>query len=470
MAIALLGLLLLIQNATIEGRVVNPDGSPAADVPVTAQAVADAAVLAGKVRTDKDGRYRLENVTPGPHYIAAGVANTPTYYPGVPGVGEARVIPISAGTSVTGIDFRLTRPFEPNLAGRVTNTPGMPDEVRIILGPAPGGFSTRTVKPGKDGAFEFASLVPGAYRLIVRTTDPFLAAFIVPITIGERDITGLDIAFPSQKTVAGRVTFEDPNAAGLQLRLGLSFNGSNSVNFQSELESEGSFIATDGSFVARVPLGLWVLATPSVPGFQVKSVTYGNAGRNALLTVAADDTEELRIVLAQNPTVKVSGRLIDLQNRPGLSRLVLKGPALVDVPLKMPEGTFEIPKVLPGDYSLENGLDWTAFTIPDVNVANFTIRSFVGRVVLESGTLGRYTAVSAEDGTTSASATVAPDGSFVLRLVDGTYRFSISGLPAGSVVKSIRYGLEHASNQTFSVGPGKESEDLIVMIGRPSNP
>jgi hypothetical protein len=468
MTSALLGLLLLIQSGTIEGRVLNPDGTPAENVPVTAQTAAATPVPAGKIRTDKDGRYRLENVTSGPYYVTAGVANTPTYYLGVSGVGEARVLSISTGTTVTGVDFRLTRPFEPNLAGRVTNTPGMPDDVRMILGPAPGGFSTRTLKPGKDGAFEFAGLVPGDYRLIVRATDPFTAALLVPITIGERDVTGLEVAFPSQKTVAGRVIFDDPNAAGLQLRLGLGFNGSNNVTFQSELASEGSFIAADGSIAARAPLGLWRIATPSVPGFQLKSVTYGGANaRNALLTIGPDDARELQIVLAQNPTVKVSGRFIDLPNRPGRSRLVLKGPALVDVPLKMPEGTFEIPKILPGDYSLENGSDWTSFTIPNVDVANFTIRSLVGRVVLESGTLGKYAAVSAEDGSTSASATVASDGSFVFRLVDGTYRFSVSGLPAGSVVKSIRYGAEELSNQTLMVGPGKDPADLIVTIGRP---
>jgi hypothetical protein len=65
---------------------------------------------------------------------------------------------------------------------------------------------------------------------------------------------------------------------------------------------------------------------------------------------------------------------------------------------------------------------------------------------------------------------IATDRSFALRLVEGAYRFSMSGLPAGVVVKSIRHGLEELSNQTLSVGPGKDPAHLIVTIGRASNP
>jgi len=66
-------------------------------------------VLARLAQTDKDGRYRLEDVPPGRYFIAAGPIDSPTFYPGTLLQNEARVISITQdGPSLSEIDFSLS--------------------------------------------------------------------------------------------------------------------------------------------------------------------------------------------------------------------------------------------------------------------------------------------------------------------------------------------------------------------------
>jgi hypothetical protein len=73
MTAVLLSLLLFLQTTgTVEGRILNVDGTPAVNVRVAAQPVSDSVAAAGETpvlasiaQTDATGRYRLEGVAGG---------------------------------------------------------------------------------------------------------------------------------------------------------------------------------------------------------------------------------------------------------------------------------------------------------------------------------------------------------------------------------------------------------------------
>src|SRR5262245_54521177 len=79
-----------IPSGTISGQILTREGQPASQIRVSAIAVPEsvapvnnATAMVSIAMTDNEGRYRLENVLPGRYYIAAGLVDFPTYYPGV---------------------------------------------------------------------------------------------------------------------------------------------------------------------------------------------------------------------------------------------------------------------------------------------------------------------------------------------------------------------------------------------------
>src|SRR5688572_3472094 len=115
----LLSLLLLFQTpavpqlrtGTVTGIVRTDKGVPLESVRVAvmpAGAGADT-VLESIGQTDKDGRYRLENITPGNYHVMFGRAPGATYHPGVPGPEGATMIAVTGGSPITVPDLVLIR-------------------------------------------------------------------------------------------------------------------------------------------------------------------------------------------------------------------------------------------------------------------------------------------------------------------------------------------------------------------------
>jgi hypothetical protein len=66
-----------------------------------------AAALVSLAETDQEGRYRLENIPPGRIYVTAGRLDQPTYYPGTLDAAAGRIVTITEGSQVSGIDFGI---------------------------------------------------------------------------------------------------------------------------------------------------------------------------------------------------------------------------------------------------------------------------------------------------------------------------------------------------------------------------
>src|SRR5262245_62486741 len=107
---ALLLVQLGLQNAGfVTGMVRAANGTPAPGVRVYAIAVRDAAgggipsAFESLTQTDAAGRYKLE-ISAGRYYIASGSVSAPTYFPGTTELASARVMAITAGATLEGID------------------------------------------------------------------------------------------------------------------------------------------------------------------------------------------------------------------------------------------------------------------------------------------------------------------------------------------------------------------------------
>jgi hypothetical protein len=166
----------------VTGQLLSPTGGPAAGVRVMATALPEAGVQGGTMvsltETDNNGRYRLENVPPGRYYIQAGFVDNPNYYPGVAAASGAMSVLVTAGATVSGIDFKMIRAAGVRVSGRVppSITP-RPVSVGLMGGspmqmPMPGMPPTTSI--AADGSFEFLRVPQGSYTLMVNPSNPLL--------------------------------------------------------------------------------------------------------------------------------------------------------------------------------------------------------------------------------------------------------------------------------------------------------
>jgi hypothetical protein len=114
------------QGGTISGVLKDSAGRPAVGIRVGAvprpdsleELTGNTAAMSSLGETDEQGRYTLENVPPGRYFVAAGILNFPTYYPGTQAMAEGRDITVPAGGTVPGIDFAI----KDSSAGRIIGT------------------------------------------------------------------------------------------------------------------------------------------------------------------------------------------------------------------------------------------------------------------------------------------------------------------------------------------------------------
>src|SRR6187455_915686 len=115
----------------VSGEIRTREGQPAVGVRVSAMAVPDdvapangGSALMSFATTYSQGRYRLENVSPGRYFITAGFVELPTYYPGVAAVSAATVVQVLSGIPVTGINFAAANSLGVTVSGRVRRATG----------------------------------------------------------------------------------------------------------------------------------------------------------------------------------------------------------------------------------------------------------------------------------------------------------------------------------------------------------
>ena len=196
-------------TGVITGKIVAIDGGPAAGVRVGAVARADAnaaatatstaTMVAGLAQTDGAGNYRLENVPAGSYYVTAGLVDLPTYYPGVSAPGTNSLVRVSAGATLTGVDFRLVQTTGLSVRGRLsgaTSLPGAASPIRfgsVVLLPRTRGTILRAGIQS-DLSFEFTNVQPGTYSVQLSVPGTLVLKETTTITLTSNNLA--DVLLP----------------------------------------------------------------------------------------------------------------------------------------------------------------------------------------------------------------------------------------------------------------------------------
>jgi TonB family protein len=164
---------------------------------------------------------------------------------------------------------------------------GVPYQMMLMGGLGAATMDTLPTTVNADGSFEFPKVLPGSYA--VRFS---LAVPIPPtsLTVGNKDLSGVEIALPTMKVITGRVTIEGLGQVTPRLNFTLA-------------DSSGTAPATavgqpDGTFRLTLPDGERRL-TLNVPGYSVKALSYGSVDllREPLVKISSTDSAQFQVVL-----------------------------------------------------------------------------------------------------------------------------------------------------------------------------
>jgi hypothetical protein len=357
---------------------------------------------------------------------------------------------------------------------------------------------TLTTPVGPNGVFEFPMVLPGNYTARVLPAVPLAPP--TPVTVASTDVTDLELRIPATKEVSGRITIRG-NVPAPRLIFSLA-NGPAAapvtgapdtiaiINGVVTTTAPGTVsiplnVGPDGFFKITLPVGergISILPNSIPQGYSVDSFTYGSTDllKNPI-RVSSNDTTEIAITvnaLDVKPHT-ISGKVTGLLNTQGV-RVVLQGGNLgtgVESPVA-PDGSFSFSNVLPGTYSARLSMSGhiisTAVRVGNSDVTNVTInhprRFSIGAHVLVEGDTADPPYVPpvtlearSATGPVVAASTSGNASPLVLTVSDGEHRISVRNLPAGYVLKSIRYGSIDLQKSPLTVD-GPITWEIVVRL------
>ncbi|MBV8906891.1 MAG: carboxypeptidase regulatory-like domain-containing protein [Acidobacteriia bacterium] len=367
---------------TLRGRVLDPEGRPAAKVMVSlGPFVSD--------ETDEEGRFELKDLRPGTYTMLARTQETqtgpvqivPTWYPSTINQAEAERITVRGGADLAGYEIRLRTSPVYRVRGVVLDEVGKPaadasvtlfgrGESRLLMGRiARAGEmflmnlrNTAQGEPmalsGKDGTFEFPAVQPGDWsveaslhpldsnnNLYIVGSDP------VPAPVSDHDVENVELRFLPSFSVTVTADWGDqqpPANARPDVMLMTAGGGMRLAGFAARPAPDGS-VVFDHFQSGRYQ----IMPTPGHPaGFYAAAVMLGGAnvlGQEIELTAGMPP---IRVVYRPNPG-RIRGTVA--QGEGAVVLLWPDGPEIPEVVRSVQGGAnggFEFANVAPGDYSL----------------------------------------------------------------------------------------------------------------------
>lgn len=379
--------------AVISGRVLDEDGEPLANAQVQALRYRymrgkRQLAPAGNASTDDLGNYRLFGLVPGKYFVKAAywdrgpammmsngpmLPNTsqgspmevhaPIFYPGVIDPAQAEAVAVSDGEERRAVDFRMTRTRAVQVRGRVTGPVSLSAQRVPVVMMLPRGSRFVTDRPAysrvhPNGTFELRGVVPGQYSLTVMLEqDGTRLTARRDVDVADANIDGLELALSAGAELAGSVRVEngaDTNPKLDSIRVLLQA-GDDFMPYgfgNAPVSADGTFVAkdlSDGTYRVRL-FGL-------PERHYVRSVRAGDAEVSETgIHVAQGSAPGPLVITLSGDAGSVDGRVVDSDKkaRSGI-RVVLVGKMLQDGSTATStdqNGSFRIPTVPPGDYSL----------------------------------------------------------------------------------------------------------------------
>lgn len=203
-------------TGTVTGILRTSTGTPMESVRV-AVTPADVAVaddlLESIAMTDKDGRYRLEGVSPGRYYIVIGRGLARNYHPGVSEQERATVVSVTSSATITVPDLVFARM---KVAGRVidwaTGIGRRIEKLQICCEQTLTQMSSYyvtalgtafTASVMDDGTFVFDGVPSGKFT--IQASDPGIIATGQVLAVNDVDVSGVEVKVSSGVQVQGNV-------------------------------------------------------------------------------------------------------------------------------------------------------------------------------------------------------------------------------------------------------------------------
>jgi len=239
--------------------------------------------------TDDRGEYRITEVEPGKHYVAAEYNSTDeerssgarsrylwpqagglVLYPDAADIKQAQQIEIAAGASMRLNDIQLKIQRAVTVSGRIVPPPSENRQSLSLTRTAKLALHSSPMVQGGgsevDGSFKM-DVLPGKYVLTASDVKTGKVSKAVAIEVGDRDITGLQLELSAAYEINGRVIVDGPERIDFS-KLTLNFGGS-----RVKLDADGTFQTNlyggKGSYMLQGLPDDWYVKTFVVAGKEI---------------------------------------------------------------------------------------------------------------------------------------------------------------------------------------------------------
>jgi protocatechuate 3,4-dioxygenase beta subunit len=240
----------LFRGAVITGRITDDFGEAVPGARVTLMRPqfrrGERTLAAATSATTNDlGEYRMFGLSPGQYYVsalspqpglmmgpaadddadqAARSGYAPTFYPGTAAAASAQKLTVGLAQTLSGIDVALVAARTATISGTAVDSQGRP--IPGVVQIRPHGVTAGLGAPGSliqpDGTFSIPNVYPGDYALLVngprgpqgiRPPDDPPGFALAYVTVNGEDVTGVQLIPVTPVSLAGRVSFDDQDAA-----------------------------------------------------------------------------------------------------------------------------------------------------------------------------------------------------------------------------------------------------------------
>ena len=415
------------QTGSVRGMLLTSAGTPLEGVRVAVEpleTVQEAGVLESIGLTDNNGRFLLENVSPGRYRLVFGRINLPVFYPGVTNRNEATTIVVVAGqvtdvpqmvsktTSVSGrvLDIKTQRGRAVQSLVLCCNSDRLGSSLsgRDIVSPLPMKATVR-----EDGGFIFPAVPPGDYYLHI--LDPEVVPIAQAISVERNDLENFQVRVTSGVGVTGQI-LDVLKRAVPSANVTLKAHPSNPFARSRGVPVQGSALIFAGSFS-------W---TPTMLAQAISRIGIDEGPRRMTAT---------------------------------------------------PEGTFAFSGVLPGRYTLEMntpggyafsreievGIDEASNITLDGPFAQITGQILVNNTSPLPKLAGSVRLVSPDPNGRIFYAFPDDSGRFSVLLAGGEYRIFTDGLNVDRDIESISYGSSELQGRRFVLDESRPQEIRITI-------